>query len=62
MDCRYNKYIDSYIDNYVKHFRNFVTSKYTINISGLADFISADDHDVAILTNKLQLYNFDLST
>ena len=60
MGCIYNKYIDSYIDNYVKHFRNFVTSKYTINISGLADFISADDHDVAILTNKLQLYNFDI--
>lgn len=55
-----NKYIDTYIDSYVKSFRSFITSKYTVHIGGLADFIAADDHDVLLLTNKLQRYGFEV--
>lgn len=55
-----NKYIDIYIDNYVKSFRSFITSKYTVHIGGLADFIDADDHDVLLLTNRLQGYGFEV--
>ena len=36
-----NKYIDTYISNYVKPFRNFIPSKYIINIDGLAGFFFA---------------------
>ena len=56
-----NKYIDTYINNYVKPFRNFTTSKYTVTIGGLADFIAADDHDVFLLTGMLQTYGFDVT-
>lgn len=55
-----NKYIDIYINNYVKSFRSFITSKYIVHIGGLADFIAADDHDVLLLINKLQRYGFEV--
>lgn len=56
-----NKYIDAYINNYVKTFRSFIKSKYTVNIGGLADFITSDDHDVNILISKLRLCDFDVT-
>lgn len=56
-----NKYIDTYINNYVKPFRNFIPSKYIVNIGGLAGFIAVDDHDVPFLLNKLQAYGFDVT-
>lgn len=56
-----NKYIDIYINNYVKPFRGFITCKYTVNIGGLADFIAVDDYDVSLLTNKLQTYGFEVT-
>lgn len=55
-----NKYIDTYIDNYVKSFRSFIKSKYTVHIGGLADFIAADDYDVLLLNNSLQRYGFEV--
>lgn len=56
-----NKYIDTYINNYIKPFRGFITSKYTVNICGLADFISVDNHDVYLLINMLQTYGFEVT-
>ncbi len=56
-----NKYIDTYINNYVKPFRNFIPSKYIVNIGGLAGFTAVDDHDVPFLLNKLQAYGFDVT-
>lgn len=56
-----NKYIDTYIDNYVKPFRDFVTGKYRVCIGGLADFIAVDDHDMPLLLRKLQTYGFEVS-
>lgn len=61
-----NKYIDIYINSYVRPFRSFITGKsavpqYAINIGGLADFIAADDHDVPFLLHKLQLYGFEVT-
>ena len=56
-----NKYIDTYINNYVKPFRNFIISKYIVNIGGLAGFVTADDHDVPFLLYKLQAYGFDVT-
>ncbi len=61
MSSANNKYIETYIDNYGKPFRSFITSKYTINISGLKDFIAIDDHDVFLLTNKLQAHGFEVT-
>ena len=55
-----NKYIDTYINNYVMPFRSFITSKYTVNIYGLADFIATGDHDVNYLTDKLQSNGFEV--
>lgn len=55
-----NKYIDTFIDSYVKSFRSFITSKYTVRVGGLAGFIATDDHDVLLLTNKLQRYGFEV--
>lgn len=56
-----NKYIDIYIDNYVKPFRDFITGRYRVCIGGLADFIAVDDHDVTLLLRKLQTYGFEVS-
>ncbi len=56
-----NKYIDTYIHNYVKPFRGFITNRYMVKISGLADFIAVDDHDVSLLLHKLQMYGFDVT-
>lgn len=55
-----NKYIDTYINNYVKPFRYFITDKYTVCIGGLADFIAVDEHDVSHLLHKLQTYGFEV--
>lgn len=55
-----NKYIDTYINNYIKPFRSFITSKYIVNIGSLADFIVADNHDVSFLLHKLQTYDFEV--
>lgn len=56
-----NKYIETYIDNYVKPFRGFITSKYMVCIVGLADFITVNNHDVTLLLHKLQTYGFDVT-
>lgn len=56
-----NKYIDTYIDNYVKPFRGFITGKYMIGIGGLADFITVDGHDVTYLLHKLQMCGFEVT-
>ena len=56
-----NKYIDIYIDNYVKPFRDFITGKYMVCIGGLADFITVDDHDVTHLLHKLQTCGFEVT-
>lgn len=61
MDFINNKYIDTYINNYVKPFRDFVKSKYTINIDGLAGFVDVDDQDVSFILHKLQMYNFEIT-
>ena len=55
-----NKYIDVYINNYVRQFRNFITSNYIVNIGGVAGFIAADDHDLSFLLRKLQTYGFEV--
>lgn len=54
------KYIDIYIDNYVKSFRGFISVKYKVCISGLANFITVDDNDVSLLLHKLQAYGFEV--
>lgn len=56
-----NKYIDTYIINYIKPFRDFIKSKYIINIDGLADFIDANDRDVSLILHRLQKYNFEVT-
>ena len=56
-----NKYIDVYINNYVRQFRNFITSNYIINISGVAGFITTDDHDLSFLLHKLQTLGFEVT-
>lgn len=61
MDCVNNKYIDIYIDKYVKLFRDFITDKYTVNISGLAGFITENDCDVSLLLHKLQMHGFEVT-
>lgn len=55
-----NKYIDVYINNYVRQFRNFITSNYIVSIGGVAGFIAADDHDLSFLLRKLQTYGFEV--
>lgn len=56
-----NKYIDIYINNYIKQFRNFITSNYIVKIGGVAGFITADDHDLSFLLHKLQTYGFEVT-
>lgn len=56
-----NKYIDVYINNYVRQFRNFITNNYIVNIGGVAGFIAADDHDLSFLLHKLQTYGFEVT-
>lgn len=56
-----NKYINTYINNYVKPFRDFITSRYVVDIGGLANFVTADNHDVSFLICKLQEYGFDVT-
>ncbi len=55
-----NKYIDTYLNNYVRLFRSFIKSLYTVNISGLDDFITADDNDLSYLIHELQKYGFEV--
>lgn len=61
MSSASNRYIDIFIDSYVGAFRGYIQSKYTVCISGLTDFIAADDHDIALLTSKLHSCGFDIS-
>ena len=56
-----NKYIDIYINSYVRQFRNFITSNYIVNIGGVAGFIAADDNDLSFLLRKLQTYGFEVT-
>ncbi len=56
-----NKYIDIYINNYVKPFRAFITSNYKVSISGISGFIATDDHDLSFLLYKLQEYGFEVT-
>lgn len=56
-----NKYIDVYINNYVRQFCSFITSNYIVNIGGVAGFIAADDHDLSFLLRKLQTYGFEVT-
>ena len=56
-----NRFIDIYINNYVKRFRNFNTSSYMVNIGGIANFIAADDHNLSFLLHKLQAYGFEVT-
>ena len=56
-----NKYIDVYINNHVRKFRNFITSNYIVNIGGVAGFIAEDDHDLSFLLHKLQTYGFKVT-
>ena len=56
-----NRYIDIYIDNYVRPFRGFIKGKYTVNIGGLGDFIAKGDFDVPFLLYKLQTYGFEVT-
>ena len=55
-----NRYIETYINSYVKPFRSFIKSKYVVNIIGLADFITVDDHDVYLLLHKLKTCDFEV--
>lgn len=55
------KYIDTYIDNYVKPFHGFKTGKYMVCIGGLADFITFDDHDVTYLLQRLHACGFEVT-
>ena len=57
----FNRYIETYINNYVRKFRGFTKSKYTVNINGLADFIAADNHDVSFLLQELQMFGFEVT-
>lgn len=61
MESPVNKYIDVYINNYVKQFCSFITSNYIVNIGGVAGFIAADDHDLSFLLRKLQTYGFEVT-
>ena len=61
MESPVNKYIDVYINNYVRQFRSFITSDYIVNIGGVAGFIAADDHDLSFLLRKLQTYGFEVT-
>ena len=56
-----NKYIDTYINNYVKPFHGFIKSKYKVNIGGLSDFIVTNDRDVPFLLYMLQIYGFEVT-
>lgn len=56
-----NKYIDTYINNYVRQFRSFIKSKYKVNIWGLADFIVTNDYDVPFLLYMLQTNGFEVT-
>lgn len=56
-----NKYIDVYIDSYVRSFRVFITDKYMVRIGGLANFITANDYDLSLLLHKLQTYGFEVT-
>lgn len=55
-----NKYIDSYINYYVKPFRDSFPGKYAVSIGGLADFIVEGDNDVSIILHRLQAYGFEV--
>lgn len=56
-----NNYIDVFINNYVGVFRRFITNKFIVNICGLKDFVSKDNHDVTILICKLNLLGFEVT-
>lgn len=61
MEPQVNKYVTTYISNYIQSFRNSVRSQYVINIRGLADFITANDHNLSYLLQQLLMYGFDVS-
>ena len=60
-DVPSNKYIDTYINNYVKPFRRLIASKYAVKICNLANFITTDCYDVRFLLQKLQTYGFEVT-
>lgn len=53
--------LDTYFNSYIKKFRDFITDKYAVNIQGLADFITADDKDIYLITKILQSYGFEIT-
>lgn len=56
-----NKYIDTYINNHVKCFRDYSIDKYTVCISGLSNFITNNDYFTTLLIGKLNLYGFEVT-
>lgn len=53
-----NKYIDTYVHSYVIPFHNFSHREYQVNISGLTDFMTTDNGNVAVLINELKQHGF----
>lgn len=55
-----NRYIETYIDGYIKPFRRLCNSKYSITIYGLVNFIEKENNDLPLLLEKLREYDFEV--
>ena len=55
-----NKYINIYINNYVRPFCDFIKSKYVVEIKGLSGFMVGEDGDVSFLLSQLRTYGFEV--
>lgn len=56
----HNKFLQTYIDNYVCAFRNYCKDEYKISITGLGNFINKDDVELYDFLNILNLYGFTI--
>lgn len=53
-----NQYLSIFLDKYICAFRNFISSKFIVEIKGLAGFVDSDDDMVSALLAALEYYDF----
>lgn len=61
MNDKRNKYVEVYLNNYIKQFRGYISKKYNIKIGGLADFVTESDGTLSYLLANLQMNGFDVA-
>lgn len=55
-----NKYLQVYFENYIKVFRRYCKDKFSIDITGLGNFISSNNTELSKLLDLLNMQGFTI--